>query len=132
MKMETVGQWSSLLLLLLFMAGNSWLGEAQCYKPEGRGVWFPMKSLNFFFFFNLPNLFSCIMTLELTQSLTEMSTRIFCGEVKRSLRVSSPQSLTRLSCKCGSLDISQSNRPPRPVIGIPLFYFSFLQRQNSL
>ena len=48
------------------------LVEALRYKPEGRGVRFPMVSLEFFINVILP---AALMALGSTQPLTEMSTR---------------------------------------------------------
>jgi hypothetical protein len=84
-----------------------------CYKQEGLGI-----ESRWSVIFNLLNPSSSTMALGSTQPITEMSTKKIPLGVKGGRRVglaTLPPSVSRLSRKCGNLNISKHYEPPWTV-----------------
>jgi hypothetical protein len=73
------------------------------------------------------------MSLGSTQPLTDMSTRNLLGvKCCQSVKLTtSPPPVSRMSGKCGSLDVSQSYRSPRPTSGVALSFYFYGPEETS-
>jgi hypothetical protein len=102
--------------ILISRARVSVVGSNDILQAGRSLIRYPARSLNFF---NSPNSSGRTMARRFTQSLTEMSTRIYVFlVVNRLWRVrltTSPPSVRRFYRQCGILDISQPYRLHSPV-----------------
>jgi hypothetical protein len=97
-----------------------------CYKPKGRGFktrWGVFLSIYLFLLAALdPGIHSASNRNEYQEQRNKCFWGIKCGRCEGLTTL--PPSVSRLSIQCVILNISQPYRPPRPVTGIALLYFT--------